>query len=105
MTVEFIVREMASKPGTIYVRYDCACGCKPGVEHQRGSSEVEHDPCCCGNVHFVGPGARQELEKYIEEQGTSEELGGFSVSEEQLATPWGDSVTVAYAIPGKPRAH
>jgi hypothetical protein len=32
--VEFIVREMASKPDTIYVRYDCACGCNR-VEHQR----------------------------------------------------------------------
>lgn len=106
--MEFIVREMASKPGTLYVRYDCACGCKPGVEHQRGSSEAEHDQCCCGNVHFVGPGARQELEKYIEQrraEGAVEELGGYAVSEEQLATPWGESVTVAYAIPAKPRAH
>lgn len=104
--MEFIVREMASKPGTIYVRYDCACGCKPGVEHKRGSTEVAHEGCCCGNVHFVGPGARQELDKYIEGRGEEDaELGGYTVSEEQLATPWGDSVTVAYAVPAKPRAH
>jgi hypothetical protein len=104
--VEFIVREMSSKPGTIYVRYDCACGCKPGVEHRRGSSEVEHEQCCCGNVHFVGPEARQELEKYIEgRRAEDEELGGYAVSEEQLSTPWGGSVTVAYAILAKPRAH
>jgi len=104
--VEFIVREMASKPDTIYVRYDCACGCKPGVEHRRNSSEVEHEGCCCGNVHFVGPEARRELEKYIDERRSeAEELGGYAVSEEKLATPWGGFVTVAYAIPAKPRAH
>jgi len=104
--MEFIVREMSSKPDTIYVRYDCACGCKPGVEHRRGSSDVEHEQCCCGNVHFVGPEARQELEKYIEERrAEDEDLGGYTVSEEKLATPWGCSVAVAYAIPAAPRAH
>ena len=106
--MEFIVREMSSKPDTIYVRYDCACGCKPGVEHRRGSSEVEHEQCCCGNIHFVGTGARQELEKYIDDrqaEGYDEELEGYQVSEEQLAAPWGGSVTIAYAIPAKSRAH
>jgi len=104
--VEFIVREMSSKPDTIYVRYDCACGCKPGVEHQKGSDEVEHEGCCCGNVHFVGRGARQELDRYIAGRVAEDmELGGYNIAEEQLATPWGYSVTVAYATPAKPRAH
>ena len=104
--MEFIVKEMASKPGTIYVRYDCACGCKPGVEHQRGSSEVAHEGCCCGNLHFVGPGARQELERHIQARREGDtELGGYTVSEEELETPWGYFVSVAYATPAKPRAH
>lgn len=104
--MEFTVREMSSKPDTIYVRYDCACGCKPGVEHRKGSAEVEHDQCCCGNVHFVGPGARRALEEYLEARRAEDaELGGYTVSEEELATPWGGSVNVAYATPAKPRAH
>ena len=104
--MEFIVKEMASKPGTIYVRYDCTCGCKPGVEHERGSQEVAHEGCCCGNVHFVGRGARQELDRYIAGRIAEDmELGGYNIAEEQLATPWGYSVTVAYATPAKPRAH
>ncbi len=106
--MEFIVRELSSKRDTIYVRYDCACGCKPGVEHQRGSHEAEYEHCCCGNVHFVGPDARHQLEKFIEGRradGVDEDLGGYDISETQLATPWGDSVTVAYAIPAKARAH
>lgn len=104
--MEFIVKEMASKPGTIYVRYDCACGCKPGVEHERGSSEVAHEGCCCGNLHFVGTGARQELDRHIEaHREDADELGGYTVTEEDLATPWGYAVTVAFATPARPRAH
>ena len=108
MTMEFIVREMSSKSGTLYVRYDCACGCKPSVEHQRGSQEVEYEHCCCGNVQFVGQDARQQLDQYIERrraEGLDEDLGGYSVSEAQLATPWGTTVTIAYAIPANARAH
>lgn len=104
--MEFIVREMSNKPGTVYVRYDCACGCKPGVEYTRDSSDVEHEQCCCGNVHFVGPDARQHLEEHIvSRQDEDADLGGYNVSDTQVSTPWGGSVAVAYALPNKPRAH
>lgn len=104
--MEFIVREMTSKPGTVYVRYDCACGCKPGVEHSRESAEAGYEHCCCGNVHFVGPEARRRLEDYLSNRREEDaDLGGYEVFEQQLAVPGGGAVDVAYAVPQKPRAH
>lgn len=104
--MEFIVREMSSKPGTAYVRYDCACGCKPGVEYARDSRDVRYESCCCGNVHFVGPDARARLDEYVSGRiGEDEDLGGYTVSETKLPAPWGGDISVAYAVPQKPRAH
>lgn len=104
--MEFIVREMSSKPGTVYVRYECACGCKPGVEHARNSDEAGYEHCCCGNVHFVGPDARLHLDEYLGgRQEEDADLGGYAVFETKVPAPWGGDIPVAYALPGKPRAH
>ncbi len=104
--MEFIVRKMSSKPGAAYVRYDCPCGCKPGVEYTRDRSEAEHEHCCCGNVHFVGPNARTQLEEYLRgREAEDADLGGYAVSETNVPAPWGGDIAVAYALPSKPRSH
>lgn len=104
--MKFVVTEMSSRPGTAYIRYDCACGCKPGVEYARGSDEVEHDQCCCGNVHFAGPDARRRLDEYISSRAAEDaDLGGRSIHETSVPAPWGGDISVAYALPRTPRAH
>jgi len=104
--MEFIVRQIGSRPDTMLVRYDCTCGCKPNAEYTQGSSETGHEHCCCGNVHFVGPGARGALEGYLAERrtrGEDADVGEYSVEELSVADPWGGQVAVAYGTPAKPR--
>lgn len=104
--MEFIVTELSSKPGTAYVRYDCTCGCKPGAEYARDSSDVGEDRCCCGNMHFVGQAARSHLDEYVSGHAAENaDLGGYTVHETNVAAPWGGEIAVAYALPQKPRAH
>jgi hypothetical protein len=102
--MDFIVRQISSRPDTMLVRYDCECGCKPNAEYKQGAGEIGHEHCCCGNVHFVGPGARQALEGYLAERktrGEDAERGEYAISETSVADPWGGQVPVAYGIPSK----
>ncbi len=106
--MEFIVRQLAARPDTVLVRYDCACGCKPGAEHQQGSHESDHEHCCCGQVHFVGENARGALDTYLADRSTrgeDEDIGGHDIFETEVATPWGNAVPVAYGVPRRPRQH
>ena len=106
--MEFIVRQLSSRPDTMLVRYDCACGCKPNAEYQQGSREVGYEHCCCGNVHFLGPSARQHLEKYLGErkaQGLDDEIGSYTLHETEVSAPWGGTVSLAYALPQIPKPH
>jgi hypothetical protein len=95
---------MSSRPDTALVRYDCECGCKPNARYQQGSTEVGHEHCCCGNVHFVGPGAKDELERYLAaRKATGEDAGRgeYALSEVLLDAPWGGKLAVAYGIPAQ----
>ena len=106
--MEFIVRQLAQHPDTILVRYDCACGCKPNAEYRRGSMDVEHEHCCCGNVHFVGGDARRHLEAYLNEragQHLDDDVGAYTITELTVSAPWGETVPVAYGLPATPRKH
>ncbi len=93
--MEFIVRQLSSRPDTVLVRYDCSCGCKPGVEYRQGSREAGHEQCCCGNVHFVGPGAREQLETHLRERQAP---SAIPVEETTARAPWGETIPVAYTI-------
>jgi hypothetical protein len=104
--MQFIVTELSREEPTVYVRYDCACGCKPGAEYERDSGETGSDNCCCGNVHFAGPDARGCLDGYLASRTEEDaELGGYAITETSVTAPWGGEIPVAYAIPNKPRAH
>lgn len=106
--MEFIVRQLSSRPDTILVRYDCACGCKPNAEYKQGSQEVKYEHCCCGNVHFVGRHAKEHLDAYLAErktQGMDDDVGGYTRYETEVAAPWGETVPVSYALPLQPRKH
>ncbi|MQF48751.1 hypothetical protein FIM08_02465 [SAR202 cluster bacterium AC-647-N09_OGT_505m] len=106
--MEFIVRTPRNNPDEVEVRYDCACGCKPRARYQRGTDEANHEHCCCGQVHFVGARAKEQLEAYLKDrsmQGLDQDLGGYSTNVQQVETPWGEPVPVAYGVPAKPRAH
>ena len=106
--MEFIVRQRHNRPEFMLARYDCECGCKPNAEYEKGSQEVGHEHCCCGNLHFLGPEAGKHLEAYLAErdaQGLDDDLGGYAVYETEVTAPWGDQVPLAYALPHTPRAH
>ena len=104
--MDFIVRQLTSRPDTMLVRYDCSCGCKPNAEYRQGTEETGHEHCCCGKVHFVGPEARQALEAYLGERrtrGEDADVGEYTIEETAVADPWGGQVAVAYGIPAHPR--
>jgi len=106
--MEFIVRPSSTQADTVLVRYHCACGCKPNAEYRRGSSEVAYEHCCCGNVHFVGVSARAAMDAYLDRRAAAHEdddVGGYTRFDTSLATPWGEPVSVAYALPSHPRQH
>lgn len=106
--MEFIVRQLSSRPDTMVVRYNCACGCKPNAEYKQGSPEAGHEHCCCGIVHFAGPEAKARLEEYIggrQAQGLDDDVGGYTVHDTSVTTPWGGDLPVAYALPETLRKH
>ena len=100
--MEFIVRQLAQRPDTILVRYDCGCGCKPNAEYRRGSDSVEHEHCCCGIVHFAGQAAESQLRSYLAERkadGRDAPETEYSLALASVRAPWGESIEVAYAVP------
>ena len=106
-SVEFVVHTPRNRPDVVEVRYDCDCGCKPRARYQRGSSDAGHEQCCCGRVHFVGVDARGCLEAYLREQSTSGEGHEvhYTVSTEEVTSPWGETVSVALGVPDQLRKH
>ena len=106
--MEFIVRIPKNSLDEMEVRYDCACGCKPRARYQRGTDEAGHEHCCCGQVHFVGTRAEELLKAYLDDRsahGLDAELGGYSLHVQEVETPWGGPVPVAYAVPTTPKIH
>lgn len=91
---------------TFSVRYACVCGCRPQVKLRR-ESPAGHEHCCCGIAHAAGPDARTHMEGYLAERRAA---GGdadrtYTVSESEVLDPWGQPVSVAYAIPEALAAH
>ncbi len=105
--MEFIARSPKNQPDVLEVRYDCACGCKPGARYRRGTLEAGHEHCCCGNVHFVGAQALERLQAYLAERraaGQDADLA-YTLDTQQVRAPWGEEVPVAFAQPDTPRPH
>lgn len=98
--LEFTVRVLRDGE-TCAVRYVCECGCKPQARFKRGASEPGHEHCCCGIVHFAGPSARAALESYLaDRRATGEDTDlTYQLREQQLTDPWGEPLSVAYALP------
>lgn len=105
-SLHFIVADLSATEALI--RYNCPCGCKPSAEYERDSHQSDHEHCCCGNVHFVGPNARADLDAYLADRGTrgeDDDVGGYDIHEELVAAPWGGTIPVAYGLPQQPRSH
>ncbi len=104
--LQFIVSELS--PTEALIRYDCPCGCKPSTEYEKGSMESDHEHCCCGNVHFVGPHARVDLDEYLTDRrtrGEDDDVGGYEIHEEAVLAPWGGAIPVVYGLPQQTRKH
>ena len=104
----FIVRTPSNKPELADVRYDCPCGCKPHARFKKGTSEVGHEHCCCGRVHFAGEGAEVHLKQYLAErdsQGIDKDVEGYQITSLNMDAPWGGKVEIAYAIPNVLKKH
>ncbi len=67
--------------------YSCPCGCTPAATYERGA-RVATEGCCCGNQFAVGPEARNAVSL----------AKGYRLHGDSVATPWGESVPVAWAI-------
>ena len=48
------------------VTYTCGCPCTPAAVPTASGPGSEH--CCCGKVHFAGPGAAAALDSYLSER-------------------------------------
>ena len=105
--MEFIVRSPRNHTDVVEVRYDCDCGCKPRARYQRGTDEANHEHCCCGLVHFVGAGADDKLQAYLEERRARGEDADmvYTCYSQAVQAPWGEPVPVAFALPDHPRPH
>ncbi len=108
--MEFTAYPVRNQPDVVEVRYDCQCGCKPRARYHRGADEANYEHCCCGRVHFVGVRADDRLRAYLEERRVRGEdadvtYTSTSFGKVTLAAPWGEPVTVAYAVPDRPRQH
>ena len=105
--MEFTVHTLRNQADLVEVRYACGCGCKPRARYQRGTDEAGHEHCCCGRVHFVGARAEERLRDYLAErrvQGEDADMV-YTFHASTVEAPWGEPVTVAYALPDHPREH
>ncbi|MEO6206952.1 MAG: YHS domain-containing protein [Candidatus Limnocylindrales bacterium] len=71
----------------IVAGYACPCGCTPAVTYERGAA-VATEGCCCGNQFAVGPDAPAHVHA----------PSGYELRTESVASPWGETVPVAWAI-------
>lgn len=97
--IEFTTKLL--RDGETYgVRYACDCGCRPQVRLQRGSPAA-HEHCCCGIAHAAGPDARSHLDAYLAQRRENGEDADrtYVVAEANVLDPWGEAVSVAYAVP------
>jgi len=51
------------------VTYECGCSCEPTAFPTADSARSEH--CCCGKVHFAGPGALSAMDAYLAERAAT----------------------------------
>lgn len=102
MTIEFST-DLKRDGETYSVRYVCACGCRPQVKLRRGSP-AGHEHCCCGIAHAAGPEARSHLEGYLAErrEAGKDADRAYAISDAETLDPWGQPVSVAYAVPREP---
>lgn len=105
--MEFSVSSPENQRDILEVRYDCACGCKPVARYRRGTQEPGHEHCCCGNVHFAGYQAGDQLRRYLSARQARGEDAGlvYTIHNAQVRAPWGEQVAVAYALPDLPKPH
>ena len=106
-SLTFIVNQISTEPDTVLVRYDCPCGCKPSAEYERDSQESDHEHCCCGNVHFVGPNSAADLDSYLADRkshGEDNDVGEYKILRVEVQAPWGP-IPVTYGLPAQARKH
>lgn len=67
--------------------YSCPCGCRPEVSYERAATPAI-DTCCCGNQFAVGVAAEDHLTR----------RESFAMLTDRFEAPWGDAISVAWAI-------
>lgn len=79
------------------VTYECGCPCVPTAIPAASEPGFEH--CCCGKVHFAGPGASGALSTYLEERAAKRKREPQYERGETMVTLDGSLVEVAWAFP------
>ena len=105
--MEFIVRSPLNQPDVAEVRYDCACGCKPRARYTRNTQDAGHEHCCWGTCILWARRRRKNCKRTWQTAGGKGEDSGMAYTyyAKGVKTPWGESVSVAYALPDTPKPH
>ena len=75
------------------INYDCYCGCDAGFALDSSTAVATPERCCCGNAILVGEDAAARLAGFLDD------ADAFRVDVQDVQLPWGESASVALAIP------
>lgn len=96
----FRVIDTEDGPG---VTYTCGCPCTPTTRPAADGSPG-HEHCCCGKVHFVGPGASSALAAYLAARKTRRRREpDYALGDASIAF-LGAQAEIAWAFPVEPTA-
>jgi hypothetical protein len=80
------------------VTYDCGCPCVPtAAPSPEGQAGFEY--CCCGKVHFAGPGAESALTAYLAERASRRKREPRYVRGSGTVDSASGAIAVAWAFP------
>ncbi len=79
------------------VTYVCGCDCTPTAVPAAAAPGMEH--CCCGKVHFAGPGAADALSAYLEDRAAKRKREPQYDRGAAVVTLEGSPIEVAWAFP------
>ncbi len=79
------------------VTYECGCPCQPTAYPDEENPGFEH--CCCGKVHFAGPGAADAFTGYLADRAARRKREPRYQRGRDSIEAAGVAIEVAWAFP------